>query len=497
MVGITGYGAYIPRRRLSRASIVAAHQWADPGLASKGRGERSMCNWDEDCVTMAVEAARSLPVSAEFPALYFASTSAPFADRQHSAVLATALGLPESIASIDLACSQRAGTSGLVQAMAAVKGGIHDGALLIASDHRRAKAASSAELNFGDAAAAVAIGNDNTIFEFVATSTATVDFIDHFRAATAEYDYEWEERWIRDEGLAKIVPRAIATCLKRAGVAASDVQHFVMSSTIGRAVKGVATSAGLAAETIVDDLMGQVGEAGTAHPLLMLCHAAETRVQPDDLVLVVGFGQGCDAILLRATEHLAGYRAVARVDDALEAGVTETNYQKFLAFNDLIALEKGMRAENDDYKTALTVNYRKRDMLTGLIGGRCTQCDTLQFPRTDVCVNPQCRAHHTQEPHPFRDEPASVLTWSADYLAYSADPPSHYGMVTFDNGGRFMTDITDVEPGDVDVGMPVRMVFRIKSRDSKRGFTRYFWKAVPVRDISASENSQVDKASAG
>jgi uncharacterized OB-fold protein len=220
-------------------------------------------------------------------------------------------------------------------------------------------------------------------------------------------------------------------------------------------------------------------------------------VEPGDLVLVVGFGQGCDAILLRATERLPGYRAAARVDEALSAGVPETNYQKFLAFNDLIVLEKGMRAENDDYKTALTVNYRKRDMLTGLIGGRCTQCDTLQFPRTDVCVNPQCRAHHTQEPYPFRDEPANVLTWSADYLAYSADPPSHYGMVTFVNGGRFMTDITDVEPGDVEVGMPVRMVFRIKSRDSKRSFTRYFWKAVPVKDNSASQNSQAKESLAG
>ena len=41
------------------------------------------------------------------------------------------------------------------------------------------------------------------------------------------------------------------------------------------------------------------------------------------------------------------------------------------------------------------------------MGGRCTQCGTLQFPRTDVCVNPQCRATHTQEPHGFRDEPAT------------------------------------------------------------------------------------------
>jgi hypothetical protein len=49
----------------------------------------------------------------------------------------------------------------------------------------------------------------------------------------------------------------------------------------------------------------------------------------------------------------------------------------------------------------------------------------------------------------------------------------------------------------VEVGMPVRMVFRIKSRDSKRSFTRYFWKAVPVKDNSASQNSQAKESLAG
>ncbi len=53
-------------------------------------------------------------------------------------------------------------------------------------------------------------------------------------------------------------------------------------------------------------------------------------------------------------------------------------------------------------------------------------------------------------------------------------------MVQFDEGGRFMADITDVEVGDVAVGMAVRMVFRIKEVDEQRGFTRYFWKAAPA-----------------
>jgi len=43
-----------------------------------------------------------------------------------------------------------------------------------------------------------------------------------------------------------------------------------------------------------------------------------------------------------------------------------------------------------------------------------------------------------------------------------------------------MTNFTDVSVGEVEVGMPVRMVFRIKEFDQRRGFIRYFWKAIPV-----------------
>ena len=53
-------------------------------------------------------------------------------------------------------------------------------------------------------------------------------------------------------------------------------------------------------------------------------------------------------------------------------------------------------------------------------------------------------------------------------------------MVEVGEGGRFLGDFTDVEPGAVAVSMPVEMAFRIKQFDDRRGFRRYFWKAVPM-----------------
>jgi 3-hydroxy-3-methylglutaryl CoA synthase len=103
MTGITSYGAYIPRLRLQRKAIAQANAWFAPGLMGAAKGERSMANWDEDAVTMAVEAARDcLPAQdpiqdrAFVDGLYFASTTMPFSDRQNAGIIAGALSLKEA-----------------------------------------------------------------------------------------------------------------------------------------------------------------------------------------------------------------------------------------------------------------------------------------------------------------------------------------------------------------------------------------------------------------
>ncbi len=58
MIGITSYGAYIPRLRLDRSAIYQSMGWFAPALIAVAQGERSMCNWDEDSVTMAVAASQ-------------------------------------------------------------------------------------------------------------------------------------------------------------------------------------------------------------------------------------------------------------------------------------------------------------------------------------------------------------------------------------------------------------------------------------------------------
>jgi uncharacterized OB-fold protein len=104
----------------------------------------------------------------------------------------------------------------------------------------------------------------------------------------------------------------------------------------------------------------------------------------------------------------------------------------------------------------------------------------VQYPRQRYCVNPECNALDSQDEYAFAERNGKIMSYTADSLTYSPDPPTYFGMVQFDGGGRMLMDFSEIDAGGIDVGMAVRMVFRIKDADTMRGFVRYFWKAVPA-----------------
>jgi 3-hydroxy-3-methylglutaryl CoA synthase len=182
MIGITSYGAYIPRLRLNRSAIYQAMGWFAPALIMVAQGERSMCNHDEDSLTMAVAAARECLTGRDKNAVdagYFCSTTLPFADRQNAEILATALSLRPDMVTADFTSSLRAGTTGLLTALDVVRSGSKKNVLVTASDKRETKPASFYEMWFGDGAASLLVGSDDVIAEFLGTHTVSYDFVDH------------------------------------------------------------------------------------------------------------------------------------------------------------------------------------------------------------------------------------------------------------------------------------------------------------------------------
>lgn len=470
----------MPPSRVSREEIAATHAWVNPGLRSLARGDRAVAGWDEDVVTMAVDASRDCLRGvdrAAVAALFLGSTTAPFADRSNAGIVAEALGLAETAITQDVTGSQRAGTGALrcaLDAAAARQGTV----LVVAAERRSTPAATTAEMTTGQAAAALLLGRGPGIARLAGSATLNVDFVDHFRPEGGEFDYQWEERWVRDEGYLKIMPRAIKAGLADAGAAAGDVAHFCLPCPLPRVDRQVAKLAGIPEGSVSDGLAGGCGYTGAAHPLLMLVDVLE-RANPGELVAVCSFGQGADVFVFQVTDAIVeGRRQGGGVAKWLRRA-RPCSYPKHLALNGLVKIDRGIRAEADK-ATALSALYRHRDLVNRLVGGRCERCGTYQIPRLRICVNPACRAVDAQAPHSFAESRARVVSWSADTLTYTPDPPAYYGMVDFEEGGRLMVDFSDVDKGGVEVGMPMRMVFRVKDHDAARGFTRYFWKAAPA-----------------
>ena len=480
MIGIVSSGGYIPRLRLQRSAITKAMGWFAPNLLGAAQGERSMCNWDEDTLTMAVASARDCIVDmdkSEIDAVYLASTTMPFADRDNAGILKTALNLKNNISTADFSTTLKAGTTALISGLESIKGGDRKEILVVAADKRRSKAASIQEMRFGDGAASLLLGRENLIAEFIDSYSVSYDFVDHYRGSSTTYDYNWEERWIRDEGYTKIYIEAILGLLEKASTKINDVAKIIYPCPVKRTHTSIAKSLGAKLEQVADNMHEVTGECGSAHPFVMLAQELE-NAQPGDKLIVAGFGQGADVLLFQVTDNIKNLNSKQIISKHLACKKAEHSYTKWLLFNELIDTEMGARAEADN-RTPLSTLWREHKLILGFVGGICKECNTPQIPSDRVCVNPDCGAVDSQEEYEFSNRPARVLTFTGDNLGASMDPPAIFGMIQFEGGGRMLMDFSDCELDDVEVGVPMELSFRKKYYDKNRGFTGYFWKAIP------------------
>ena len=104
-----------------------------------------------------------------------------------------------------------------------------------------------------------------------------------------------------------------------------------------------------------------MGDTGAAHPLLMLAAALE-EAKPGDRLLVIGYGNGCDALIFRVTDDIEKSRAgMARkgVKGYLARRRELNSYEKYAAFQGILPLDLGIRGE-DIPPTAFSMLWREK-----------------------------------------------------------------------------------------------------------------------------------------
>lgn len=477
MVGIVSYGAYVPRYRITRKTISAAMGWFN---ATGVPGEKAVANYDEDAVTMAVAAgsdALSGTSGQPVEALYLATATAPYKERQDAGIVAAAMDLIPDIRTADFADSSKAGTAALIAGCDAVKAGSARSVIVCASDCRVSKPGSFEEGNYGDGAAAFVLGDSGVIASLGGSYSVTRDFMDRWRTEHDRFVHASEDRWIRDEGYTKFIAQAISGLLKKYGLSAKDFVKVVYPCLYVREHAAIGKSLGFKPEQVQQELLTTVGDCGVAHPLMMLA-AALQDAKPGDKILVASYGNGSDALFFEVTNDIANAGGKPDIKKHMAHKRDLTSYEKHLAFRDVLTTEKGLRGEPG--ATQVTLMWRDRKVILSLYGSKCRRCGTPQYPDQRICVNPDCGAVDEMEEYRFADKRGRLFSYTSDSLAFSVSPPEMYGVIDFDGGGRYLLDITDCDPESLEINMPVEMTFRRRYTDEGHGIYGYFWKAKPI-----------------
>jgi 3-hydroxy-3-methylglutaryl CoA synthase len=472
VIGIKSFGAYVPVYRLSEAELARA--WGGRG----GKGERAVANYDEDSITMAVEAAVDCLAGYDrkiVDSLLFASTTPPYIEKMSASIVAGAVDLGNQVNTMDITSSTRAGTAALKVACEAVKSGSAKNVLITAADCRLAPPASESEPVFGDGAAAFIISDEDVAVEFVDSYSISSDFIDVWKRTEDAYLRTWEDRFIIEHGYTEKMMYAIKGLLKKTGMKTGDFAKVVFYGPDARSHSRFAKALKLEESQVQNPLYGALGNTGAALAPMMLIAALE-EAKAGDKILLANYGDGADAMVLQVTDKIAKIKNRRGIKKHLESKMPIASYEKYVRFRNLMQGEADRRPQ---YMSSLPMMWRDRNQVIPLHGGKCRKCGQLQFPIQRICA--YCQSKDDYEEVRISDKKGIVFTFSMDERAVEVDPPRVWTICDLDGGGRFYCQMTDRDTSKVNIDMKVEFTFR-KIHDGA-GVHNYFWKSRPVRVV--------------
>lgn len=471
MAGIVSYGAYVPIYRLSGELLCQV--WG-----GNIRGERAIANFDEDSLTMAVEAGRDCLKGVDkevVDALFFASTTSPYKEKQSASIAAAALDLRENIITSDFTNSIRSGTIAIKTALDTVKAGSARAVLVLAADCRIPPPNSALEIVLGDGAAALLIGADGIMAEIEGSYYLASEFIDFWRLDDDKTIRAWEDRFIREEGYTKHLQRAVSALLKACDLVPKDFSKAAFYAPDGRLHRDMAKRLGLDAKTQIQaPFFDRVGNTGAAFAPMILVGALEES-KPGDRILLANYGDGAEAHVLRVSEQVEKSRDRKGIRKNVESKLPLSNYGTYIKFKYLMEFEKPLDYEQ---RTSLPQIWRDRKWVYRFHGHRCKKCGKVQFPMQLFCIYCQAPEEYLEEV-PLSEKNGTLFTFSIDERAPVVDPPSVLAVVDLDGGGRFFSQMTDRDVNNLKVGMPMELTFR--RIHSALGVHNYFWKCRPQR----------------
>lgn len=321
MIGIIGYGAYIPRGRIKVEEIASV--WGnDPEAIKRGLmlHEKSVPLSDQDTLTMAVEASRFALARAGQPdpqrigCVYIGSESHAYAVKPDGAILAEALGAVPVCHTADLEFACKAGTEGMYLAFCQVKAGQVDIGLAVGGDTSQGAPGDALEYAASAGAAAFLLGReeDGVVATIDETYSYTTDTPDFWRREHEVYP-QHAGRFTGEPAYFKHTIGASRGIMEKAGMKPQDFAYAIFHQPNGKFPQRVAKMLGFATKQT---------EPGWLSPWLGNTYSGASPIgltatldiaKPGDRILICsyGSGSGSDAFILTVQERINQVRDLA------------------------------------------------------------------------------------------------------------------------------------------------------------------------------------------
>lgn len=311
-VGITSYGAYIPRFRV-KTDVIGACWGVGPERIPVNT--KSVPGPDEDTTTMCIEAGLTALDRAAVPiedirAVWVGTESKPYAVKPTSTVVAEALGLTPYINAADFEFACKAGSEAMQAAMGFVGSGMAPHAMAIGMDTAQSAPGDSLEFTAAAGGAAYLMGSAETAIATVEASLSYVtDTADFFRNAHDHYPRHGK----RFTGTPAYVAHSLGAAralLKELGRTAEDYQWAVFHQPVPKFVRSLAKKLGFTPKQIEPGFLApQIGNTYSGSSLLGLAALLDCA-KPGDKIFFTSYGSGAgsDSMSLVVTDRIQEVR---------------------------------------------------------------------------------------------------------------------------------------------------------------------------------------------
>jgi len=309
-----GYGAYVPRFRISVEEI--ARVWGDePNNIKNGLGinEKSVPDMDEDTITISAEAGKNAMLRAgidpkKIGAVYVGSESHPYAVKPSGSVIAEALGLGPELTCVDLEFACKAGTAGMQICLSHVKAGQMEYGLAIGADTSQGRPGDALEYSAAAGGAAFIIGKD-PLAVINATCSFTTDTSDFWRREGQDYPSHGA-RFTGKPAYFKHVISATKMMLEKVSMEPKDFTYAILHMPNSKFPQRAAKMMGFTNEQMEPGLVvKRIGNCYSGSSPLGLTAVLDIA-KPGDRILMTSYGSGAgsDSFVMTVTDKITQRR---------------------------------------------------------------------------------------------------------------------------------------------------------------------------------------------